>query len=184
MSFLTCSWSRVFNLRLTCPPPGLLFLRRLFRSGAGQPRLRLQGRRGWQGQRSDFVPGQPRCGPAAGVGAAVPALPEPGLVGMLHHPPGKTILQRVLVTFGKRLPSGVPELLHVLGTDFLGHHGSSCFSCLDQETKCDEIMKQKQDEPFKGDVDRHTLNQLTVTPYQIILNTGLNQMKSFVGFRC
>lgn len=80
-----------------------------------------------EGQRGDSVPGQPGRGLTAGaVGAALTALPEPGLVGVLHHPPAQTVLQRVLVAFGKRLPLGVSELLHVLRPDFLGHHGCGC----------------------------------------------------------
>lgn len=120
--FLTCFRCSVHDRRLSSSHLGLSVLRRRFRLGAGQPPLDLGGRRR-EGQGDDFVPAQPRRGPAAGLGAAVPALPEPGLVGMLHHPPAQAVLQRVLVTFGKRLPFGIPELLHVLRPDFLGHHG-------------------------------------------------------------
>lgn len=87
--------------------------------------LGLGGSGGRERQRDDFVPGQPGCGPAAGLGAAVPALPEPGLVGVLHHPAGEPVAQGVLVAFGEGVPPGVAELLHVLCAHFLGHHGSS-----------------------------------------------------------
>lgn len=119
-SLFTCSLTTICGRHLL----SLLVLRTQVWSGTGPPQICLQGCWRWEGQRGDLVAAHPRGGPAAGVRAAVPAFPEPGFVGVLHHPPRQAVLQGVLVALGESLPFWIPELFHVLCTDFLGHHGS------------------------------------------------------------
>lgn len=118
-SLFTCCLTTIYDCHILV----LLILRRQLWSRTGWPLICLQGCWWWERQRDNLVAAQPWCGPAAGVRATAPAFPEPGFVRMLHHPPSQAILQRVLVALGERLPFWIPELLHVLCPDFLGHHG-------------------------------------------------------------